>query len=400
MSMNGSRATSPRERIEALYVTSFPTKSYRRPIMAVRALKLLGAHSTIIEGWKDIAANKPAFFISTLSRFLPAPLEWMVRDIAYELEVYRIAAFKSYSLYFNLNVVGALGMRVAAWDKPLILDMQDFTIQDDHTIPLYDEQILKLTSPDLVIFASEPIKKLVENRYPKLIRKTAYIPFGIDLSTFDRHYKIADPLLFKSRISAGDASVLVYTGAAYLWGDREGQGIELLLKSVKFVSNQMRNIKLIIQGAARPGSNLFAWIMTRIKGLGLESIVTMLPPMDPYSPLRMSMMKAADVLLLPIGDILGTYYATQQKLFEYMAASRPIAMVATPARLCVLNEKGAYIAYKRNPQEFAAAIVEALTNKDEAEVRAARARTLVEEKYDWRLLIPQYAEQISPFLNG
>jgi hypothetical protein len=64
-------------------------------------------------------------------------------------------------------------MRVAARDKPLVLDMQDFTIQDDHTIPLYDEQILKASAPDLVIFASESIRRLVESRYPKLLKRTA-----------------------------------------------------------------------------------------------------------------------------------------------------------------------------------------------------------------------------------
>jgi hypothetical protein len=85
--------------------------------------------------------------------------------------------------------------------------------------------------------------------------------------------------------------------------------------------------------------------------------------MDPYAPLRMSMLKTADVLLLPIGDVLGTYYSPQQKLFEYMAASRPLAMVATPARLSVIDDKGAYIAWNREPSDFAAVIVEASTDR-------------------------------------
>jgi glycosyltransferase involved in cell wall biosynthesis len=280
--------------------------------------------------------------------------------------------------------------------------LQDFTIQDDHTIPFYDEQAFKASAPDLVIFTSESIRKLVESRYPKLLKRTrtTYIPFGIDLATFDRHYLPADPKLFRSHISATDKLLMVYTGAAYLWGNREGQGIELLLRAAKLVVNDMPNARLVIQGAAKPGSRVYAWIEAWIRRLGLQGHVVLLPPMDPYAPLRMSMLKTADVLLLPIGDVLGTYYSPQQKLFEYMAASRPLAMVATPARLSVIDEKGAYITWKREPSDFAAAIVEALTDGDEASVRAAYARRLVELKYDWRWLVPQYADQIKQLMES
>jgi len=399
MSTSGLSATSPRKEIRALYVTSFPTKSYRRPIMAARALKLLGVHSIIVEGWRVVETLKPARLIASISLSFPTPLNWISRDIAYELGTFKTTSSVSSSLCFNLNVVGAVGMRMAARDKPLVLDLQDFTIQDDHTIPFYDEQMFKASAPDLVIFASESIRRLVEKRYPRLLKRTAYIPFGIDLATFDRHYNPADPKLFKSHVSTTDRLLLVYTGAAYLWGNREGQGIELLLRAAKLVVNEIPNTRLIIQGAARPGSMVYAWIEAWIRRLGLEGHVVLLPPMEPYAPLRMSMLKTADVLLLPIGDILGTYYATQQKLFEYMAASRPLALVATPARLSVIDEKGAYIAWKREPTDFAAVIVEALTDREEASARAAYARRLVELKYDWRWLVPQYAAQIKQLLK-
>jgi len=368
--------------------------------MAARALNLLGIHSIIVEGWRVVEAHKPARLVASLSRFFPTPLNWISRDVAYEAGTFKVTLSLSPSLCFNLNVVGAVGMRVAARDKPLVLDMQDFTIQDDHTIPLYDEQILKASAPDLVIFASESIRRLVESRYPKLLKRTAYIPFGIDLATFDRHYTAADPRFFRAHISARDKLLMVYTGAAYLWGNREGQGIELLLHAAKLVVNEVPNALLVIQGAAKPGSRVYAWIEDWIRRLGLEGRVVLLPPMEPYAPLRMSMLKTADVLLLPIGDVLGTYYASQQKLFEYMAASRPLAMVATPARLSVIDDKGAYIAWNREPSDFAAVIVEASTDRAGAPARAAYARRLVELKYDWRWLVPQYAERIKQLLEN
>lgn len=379
MSMSGSNATSPRMRSEALYVTSFPTRSYRRPIMAARALKLLGFHTSIVEGWNSVGAMKPASLLTSYANFLPPPLNWLSKDLVYELGVFKIISSMSPMFSINLNVVGSIGSRLALKDKPLILDIQDFTIQDDHTIPFYDKKTLEVSAPDLVIFASEPIKLLVEKKYPKLLKRTAYVPFGIDLTTFDKYYSNADPMFFRSHYSIRNSFLLVYSGAAYLWGNREGQGINLLLEAVKIVVKELPDVKLILQGAAKPASTIFLKIWSWIRSLGLEGSVIMLPPMPPYAHLRMSMLKAADVLVSPIGDILGTIYATQQKLFEYMAASRPIAMVATPGRLSVVNEECAYIAYRRDPVDFAAAITTALSDKSEARDKSRHARRLVEQ---------------------
>jgi len=86
---------------------------------------------------------------------------------------------------------------------PLILDIQDFTIQDDHTIPFYDAQVLRASRPDLAIFASKAILELVEGRYPTLIRWAEHIPFGIDLENFDRHYSMANPSFFREYLGLG-----------------------------------------------------------------------------------------------------------------------------------------------------------------------------------------------------
>jgi len=227
MSTSGLSATSQKGGLKALYVTSFPPKSYRRPIMAARALRFLGIYPMIVEGWKAVDSLKPARLLASLSRLFPAPLSWLSRDAAYELETFKVTLNVSASLCFNLNVLGAVGMRVAAKDRPLILDMQDFTIQDDHTIPFYDQQTLKTSAPDLVIFASEPIRRLVERRCPKLLRRTAYVPFGIDLATFDRHYTPTSAWLFRYHLSAMDKPLLVYTGGAIFGGIVKARGSSL-----------------------------------------------------------------------------------------------------------------------------------------------------------------------------
>jgi len=394
MSTSGLSATSPRREIRALYVTSFPTKSYRRPVMAARALNLLGIHSIIVEGWRVVEAHKPARLVASLSRFFPTPLNWISRDVAYEAGLLAAARSLRPELWINLNVVGALALRRAAPEGRLILDIQDFTIQDDYTVPFYDAQTLRNSTPDLLILTSRAIVELLERRYPKLVRRAEYIPFGIDLTSFDKHYSEVSPSSFREYLKIGDRPLLVYTGAAYLWGNREGQGLGLMLEAVKRVRRENPGIRLVIQGAASPGSEVYRWIVSRVKNLGLTNCCTLLPPTDPYDPLRMSMLKASDILLLPIGDILGTYLSEQLKLYEYMAAARPIVMVSTPARLNVLGESEAHIS-RRDPEDFAAQIINALKDREEAAARALRARKLVEARYDWVKLAPLYAEAIS-----
>ncbi len=347
----------------------------------------------LLGGWETVSRYPPLSALVRASERLPRPLNWLARDAAYEAGLAAAVRGMRQDLFINLNVVGALGLRGAAPQTPLILDIQDFTIQDDHTIPFYDAQVIKASRPDLAIFTSKAIMGLVEARYPKFFRQAAHIPFGIDLENFDRHYSMANPSYFREYLGVGERPLLVYSGAAYLWGSREGQGLGPMLEAVKMVRKERPDLRLVIQGAATPGSSVHRWIVSRVKNLGLSDCCILLPPTDPHDGLRMSMLRASDVLLLPIGDILGTYYSEQQKLYEYMAAARPIAMVATPARLNVVSENEAYIS-GRDTEDFAAKITQALADRDEALARAQRARRLVENKYDWRVLAPLYARAV------
>ncbi|MEM4172095.1 MAG: glycosyltransferase [Candidatus Caldarchaeum sp.] len=381
----------------ALYVSSFPPQNYRRPLLASRALRLLGIKTLFYSGWSLVDRHKALKTLVHISGKLPKPLDWLLKDAAYESGLYFSSSNITPKCIINLNTVGAYALRkIAGYDVPLVIDLQDLTIEDDGTIPFYDKQMLKRA--DSLIFASKAIKELVDKQLKTT--KSFYVPFGIDLDTFDWAYKSATAEQFIERYNLNQKRIICYSGAAYLWGGREGQGLDLLLKSAAKIIKQINDIKVVIQGAAQPNTYMWAWIMSKIKRNNLEGKVLLIPPTNPFDPARLGMFKASDLLLLPIGDILGTYYATQQKLFEYMAARRPIAMVATPARLHVLDEKSAFIARRRDPDEFAYTITEALDNPEEAAMRATRARKIVEERYDWKTLVHDYLAAVASTLGA
>jgi glycosyltransferase involved in cell wall biosynthesis len=396
--MHGLEKTFQPNPLQALYVTSFPITRYRRPILAALALKTLGINIKILDGWGVVYHYRPFSTLSRISKYLPKSLEWITKDVCYEKALSSAISKLNPILLINLNLLGAISVRKLFSRIPLILDIQDFNIQLDGTIPLYDLQILRYSHPELVIFASKTILNLVEKRYPKLLKRTAHIPFGIDLSTFDKFYSSANPNAFRLQFQISDEYVLTFTGAAYFSGSAEGQGVELMLKAIKTVRKEISNIKIVIQ-AANTASEVFHWIVKLLKNLGLEDCTILLPLTHPYHQLRMNMLKASDVLLLPVGNVPTTYYAENIKLYEYMACAKPIAMVATPARLSVLNDRSAFIAHKRSPEEFASRIIESLVNRDEAVKKAAEARKLVEKKYDWRILVPLYAKAVGKVIG-
>ncbi|MEM0443621.1 MAG: glycosyltransferase [Candidatus Caldarchaeum sp.] len=323
----------------------------------------------------------------------------MSKDLIYDMATFGKIRGDDLELCINMDTIGVLPLRTKFGGKvPIVIDLQDANIQDDGTLPVYDQ--IMISKSDLVIFASRAIKHIAEKQHPKILKRAVYIPFGIDLALFDQYYRNADPRLFIERYALHDRCILTFTGAAYFWGRREGQGIEKLLKSFRKVTEAVEQAILVLQGVATPKTYMWEWLKVKIKQYGVESKTLLLPSTPPHDLERMSLLKASELLLLPIGDVLLTYYAEQQKLFEYMAAQRPIAMVATPARLHVLDEKSAFIARRRDPDEFAYTITEALNNPEEAAMRAARARKIVEERYDWKTLVHEYAAAVASTLGA
>ncbi|MDW7977227.1 MAG: glycosyltransferase [Candidatus Caldarchaeum sp.] len=379
----------------ALYITSFPPQRYRRPLLASKALKLLGLKTLFHEGWDLVNRYAPLRTVAKFSQKLPKPLNWLLKDMLFEAGLHFGTKNLKPKCIINLNTVGALGLKSAFSETPLILDTQDFTIEDNETIPTYDMQMLRLA--DLVIFTSLAIRDFVHRRYNRFLKKTAYIPFGIDLVSFDSSYQFAEATEFLDDYGLSATKVITYSGASYLWRNREGQGLELLLEAVAKIAEDY-HLKLVIQGAASPGTYMWSWITNRVKHYGLVGKTLVIPPTGPLNRKRLAMLKASNVLLLPIGDVFGTYYSEQLKLFEYMAAQRPMAMIATPARLNIVDHNSAYIAERRDPDEFAYQITKALDEPEEAAAKAARARKIVEQRYDWKVLIPRYAEAVASVL--
>lgn len=86
-------------------------------------------------------------------------------------------------------------------------------------------------------------------------------------------------------------------------------------------------------------------------------------------------LKAADVLVLPNSgsEKISRFYTSPMKLFEYMAAGRPIVTADLPSIREILNEKSAVFFTADDPAALATAVKKVLENKSFADQLAARA---------------------------
>lgn len=191
-------------------------------------------------------------------------------------------------------------------------------------------------------------------------------PSGIEIKDFDINQskeearrKLDLPL---------DKKIALYSGHLYSW-----KGADILARAAKFLPE----IIFVFVGGAEPELSRFKKEYKNQKNIIILPFVerNFIPPY----------LKSADVLVLPNSaqEKISSNYTSPLKLFEYMAAKRPIIASDLPSIREILDEKSCVFAKAGDEKSFADAIMKILSEAPFGTDLAEKAYENV-KKYAWQ----------------
>lgn len=164
---------------------------------------------------------------------------------------------------------------------------------------------------------------------------------------------------------------VVYAGHLYPW-----KGVDTFVRALALTTD----ITATIVGG-HPGEPDLARVRTLAGELGLVARITftgLVPPGEVAARLR-----SAHVLVLPnSATAISSAYTSPLKLFEYLAAGRPIVASDLPAFREVIGEQQAVLVAADDPAAFAAAF-HRLRDDEPARLRMGEAAFVLAAGYTW-----------------
>lgn len=208
--------------------------------------------------------------------------------------------------------------------------------------------------------------------------KVLAAPDGVDLEKFT-----ADKDQAQCREKLGlpfSKKIVLYTGHLYSW-----KGVDVLAEASEFLPD---GVEVYFVGGTSEDAEKFKVQNSKFK----VSVIGQRPhPEIPY------WLAAADVLVLPNSgkEEISRTWTSPLKMFEYMAAQKPIVASDLPSLREVLNESNAVLVKPDDALALAQGIKAILENEPLAQSIAKSAFQAV-QKYTWQAR----AQKISEFLNS
>jgi len=200
-------------------------------------------------------------------------------------------------------------------------------------------------------------------------------PDGVDLKQAEA------PLMLPQNTGV---PMLLYLGSLHPW-----KGVDTLIRAMKHVT---RGAQLTIVGG---NSARIAELRALAASVGVGNKVIFVGPVEPGR--RFEWIHRADVCLLPLtATSIGSRYTSPLKLFEYLAAGKPIVVSDLPSMRAVLeHDKHAVLVEDASPEGFATAI-ERLLAQPALRTRLGNAAREHAKNFTWKAR----AERIQKFASG
>lgn len=248
---------------------------------------------------------------------------------------------------------------------PFILFKKNI-IFESHTFPkkyfLYSLFLKKLKG---IVVITQKLKDLLIERGLSS-DKILVVPDGVDLVSFDIE-DTQEECRKKLNLSQNKKMIL-YTGHLYEW-----KGAQTLAESSQFLPTETA---IYFVGGTQKDINRFK---ARYSNFQLCIVGH-----RPYNEIPY-WLKAADILVLPNSskEEISKYWTSPMKVFEYMAAKRPIIASNLPSIREILNEENAILVKPDSPEALARGIRKTLQNPEISIKLSTKAFADV-QNYTWQ----------------
>jgi len=215
--------------------------------------------------------------------------------------------------------------------------------------------------------------------------KIIVLPDAVDLEIFDikTEKETAREMLGLPK----DKIIFAYTGRFRTMG--MDKGISDILKALAALKN--KNLLFIAVGGLPKDKEFYQGLA---KELGVGEQVNLITYCEQKE--LAIYQKAADFLLMPFPfNEHFAYYMSPLKLFEYMAARRPIIASDLPSIRDVLSDETCYFCQPGDPKDLAEVINKAVKNSAESRSKAVNAHKQV-QKHSWI----KRAERVISFVHS
>lgn len=259
----------------------------------------------------------------------------------------------------------------AWWDKPVVLEMHADVA--GRLGPWWLRQFWTGSGPRELLVTTQALREALERsigmRFPEACVKVA--PNGVDL---DRYADLPSPAQARSRLNLADRFTAGFTGHFY-----PGRGVDLLLE----LARGLPDLGFLWVGGTPQAAQ--EW-RARLNAVRLSNVTITGFVENSRLPIYQA---AADVLLMPYGKSISASSGQDiaevinpMKMFEYMAARRPIIASDLPVIREVLDDTRAVFCPPGDVAAWKSAILELSTDEDRRSALARNARREV-EKYTW-----------------
>lgn len=214
--------------------------------------------------------------------------------------------------------------------------------------------------------------------------KVVWIPNGVDLSS-------ASFPTGPDEGREGSDFVVMYLGA-----HGQANALDVLLEAARRLAASGEGaIRFVLIGSGPEKERL----MAMARGWGLSNVEFRDPISKEFVPQTLA---EADALAVVLQDLpLYRYGISLNKLFDYMAAAKPIVFAGAPANNPVKNAVCGLTVPPRDPQALADALVQlAQMSREEREAMGKRGRAYVEEHHDIRKLAEKLESVLSEVVHG